>query len=139
MRRHRRAQHSRRRRFTASGRPDSILHASTIPNCITYDPAYAYEIAIIVQDGIRRMYQDGESIFYYLTLYNENYPMPAMPAGLDPEGVLRGMYRFKAPDKGKAKRTPVRQRSDSQRSSARPSDSGGEVQRGLRCMERHEL
>ena len=81
----------------------SILHASTIPNCITYDPAYAYEIAIIVQDGIRRMYQDQESVFYYLTLYNENYAMPAMPKGLDPEGVLRGMYRFKGPEKGKAK------------------------------------
>jgi pyruvate dehydrogenase E1 component len=80
----------------------SILHASTIPNCVTYDPAYAYEIAIIVQDGIRRMYQNQESIFYYLTLYNENYPMPTMPAGLDPEGVLRGMYRFKVPQKGAA-------------------------------------
>jgi pyruvate dehydrogenase E1 component len=80
----------------------SILHASTIPNCVTYDPAYAYEIAIIVQDGIRRMYQNQESIFYYLTLYNENYPMPTMPAGLDPEGVLRGMYRFKVSQKGAA-------------------------------------
>ena len=81
----------------------SILLASTVPTCATYDPAYAYEIAIIVQDGIRRMYQEQESIFYYLTLYNENYPMPPMPEGLDPEGVLRGIYRFKAPEKGKAK------------------------------------
>jgi pyruvate dehydrogenase E1 component len=81
----------------------SILLASTIPNCVTYDPAYAYEIAIIVQDGIRRMYQNQESVFYYLTLYNENYAMPAMPKGLDPEGVLRGIYRFTAPAKGKAK------------------------------------
>ena len=56
-----------------------------------------------MQDGIRRMYQEQESIFYYLTLYNENYAMPAMPEGLDPEGVLRGIYRFKAPAKGKAK------------------------------------
>src|SRR5215471_3575933 len=81
----------------------SILHASTIPNCVTYDPAYAYEIAIIVQDGIRRMYQEQEDRFYYITLYNENYPMPTMPAGLDPEGVLRGIYRYQAPTKGKAK------------------------------------
>src|SRR3954447_26627987 len=81
----------------------SILHASTVPTCITYDPAFAYEVAIIVQDGIRRMYQEQESVFYYLTLYNENYAMPAMPKGLDPEGVLRGMYRFKGPEKGKAK------------------------------------
>ncbi|MEO8370352.1 MAG: pyruvate dehydrogenase (acetyl-transferring), homodimeric type, partial [Candidatus Solibacter sp.] len=81
----------------------SILHASTVPNCVTYDPAYAYEIAIIVQDGIRRMYQEQENVFYYLTLYNENYAMPAMPEGFDPEGVLRGIYRFKGPEKGKAK------------------------------------
>ena len=67
----------------------SIVLASTVPTCVTYDPAFAYEIAIIVQDGIRRMYQEQEDLFYYLTLYNENYPMPAMPAGLDPEDVLQ--------------------------------------------------
>jgi pyruvate dehydrogenase E1 component len=76
--------------------------ASTVPTCLTYDPAYAYEIAIIVQDGIRRMYQNQEDKFYYLTLYNENYPMPPMPEGLDREAVLRGLYRFKVSDKGKA-------------------------------------
>jgi pyruvate dehydrogenase E1 component len=81
----------------------SIVHASTVPTCATYDPAYAYEIAIIIQDGIRRMYQNGEDRFYYITLYNENYAMPAMPEGLDPQGVLKGIYRFKAPEKGKAK------------------------------------
>ncbi|MBS1854853.1 MAG: pyruvate dehydrogenase (acetyl-transferring), homodimeric type [Acidobacteria bacterium] len=81
----------------------SLLHASTVPTCAAYDPAFAYEIAIIVQDGIRRMYQNGEDLFYYITLYNENYPMPEMPKGLDPEGVLRGIYRYKAPEKGKAK------------------------------------
>jgi pyruvate dehydrogenase E1 component len=74
----------------------SLLHASTVPNCVAYDPAFAYEIAIIVQDGIRRMYQNQEGIFYYLTLYNENYAMPAMPEGLDAESVLRGLYRFQA-------------------------------------------
>jgi pyruvate dehydrogenase E1 component len=81
----------------------SLVLASTVPTCITYDPAYSYEIAIIVQDGIRRMYQEQEDCFYYLTLYNENYPMPAMPEGLDPQGVLRGIYRFKPAEKGKAK------------------------------------
>jgi len=81
----------------------SLLLSSTIPNCTAYDPAYAYEIAIIVQDGIRRMYQNQEDRFYYITLYNENYAMPAMPSGLDPEGVLRGIYRFQASPKGKAK------------------------------------
>jgi pyruvate dehydrogenase E1 component len=80
----------------------SPVISSTVPTCITYDPAYAYEIAIIVQDGIRRMYQNQEDRFYYLTLYNENYPMPAMPEGLDPEAVLRGIYRYKASEKGQA-------------------------------------
>ncbi len=79
----------------------SIVHASTVPTCVTYDPAYAYEIAIIVQDGIRRMYQLNEDRFYYLTLYNENYPMPPMPEGLEPEAVLRGIYRFRAAGQGK--------------------------------------
>jgi pyruvate dehydrogenase E1 component len=81
----------------------SMVHASTVPTCSTYDPAYAYEIAIIVREGIRRMYQNGEDLFYYITLYNENYAMPAMPSGLDPEAVLKGIYRFKAPEKGKPK------------------------------------
>jgi pyruvate dehydrogenase E1 component len=80
----------------------SPVMASTVPTCITYDPAYAYEIAIIVQDGIKRMYQNQEDRFYYLTLYNENYPMPAMPEGLDQEAVLRGIYRYKASEKGTA-------------------------------------
>jgi pyruvate dehydrogenase E1 component len=80
----------------------SVVHSSTVPNCTTYDPAYAYEIAIIVQDGIRRMYQNQEARFYYLTLYNENYPMPAMPEGLDPEAVLKGIYRYKTAENGKA-------------------------------------
>jgi pyruvate dehydrogenase E1 component len=80
----------------------SIVLAGTVPNCITYDPAYAYEIAIIVQDGIRRMYQEMEDRFYYITLYNENYPMPAMPEGLNPEEVLKGIYRFQAAANGKA-------------------------------------
>jgi len=81
----------------------SLLMASTVPNCAAYDPAYAYEIAIVVQDGIRRMYHEREDLFYYLTLYNENYPMPPMPEGLNPEGVLKGIYRYRAAEKGKAK------------------------------------
>ena len=72
----------------------SHLLASSVPNLVSYDPAFAYEIALIIQDGIRRMYQDGEHIFYYLTLYNENYPMEPMPAG-SRDGVLKGMYRFR--------------------------------------------
>ena len=63
----------------------SQLLASTNPAVVAYDPAFAYEIAVIVADGLRRMYAEGEDIFYYLTLYNENYPMPAMP----PQPVTR--------------------------------------------------
>jgi pyruvate dehydrogenase E1 component len=81
----------------------SIVLASTMPTCAAYDPAYAYELAIIVSDGIRRMYVEQEDRFYYLTLYNENYAMPPMPEGLDPEDVIRGMYRFRVAPGGKAK------------------------------------
>jgi len=80
----------------------SPVLASTVPTCVIYDPAYAYEIAIIVQDGIRRMYQLGEDRFYYLTLYNENYVMPPMPEHVKPEGVLKGIYCFRRAAEGKA-------------------------------------
>jgi pyruvate dehydrogenase E1 component len=71
----------------------SHLLASTFPNLKSYDPAFAYELAVIVRDGIHRMYELGENIFYYITLYNENYPMPAMPEGDDiADGIIRGAY-----------------------------------------------
>lgn len=75
----------------------SLLLASTIPNCRPYEPAFAFEIAVIVRDGLQRMVADNEDIFYYLTLQNENYMMPPAPeiAALD-EGILRGLYRFRA-------------------------------------------
>ena len=69
----------------------SQLLATMVPNCRAYDPAYAYELAVIVQDGLRRMYAEGENIFYYVTVMNENYAMPAMPAGAE-EGILKGIY-----------------------------------------------
>jgi pyruvate dehydrogenase E1 component len=81
----------------------SLVLASAVPTCAAYNPAYAYEIAVIVQDGIRRMYQEQEDCFYYLTLYNENYPMPPMPTDLDTEGILKGIYRFRPAENGKAK------------------------------------
>ncbi|MDG2090822.1 MAG: pyruvate dehydrogenase (acetyl-transferring), homodimeric type [Gammaproteobacteria bacterium] len=71
----------------------SHVVASTVPNMCSYDPAFAYEIAVIVRDGIKRMYQDDENIFYYLTLYNQNYAMPAMPSDSE-DGIIKGMYRF---------------------------------------------
>ena len=69
----------------------SPLMAATIPNCISYDPTFAYELAVIVQDGMRRMLTEQESVFYYLTVLNENYVHPPMPEGAE-EGILRGMY-----------------------------------------------
>src|SRR3954462_7801815 len=72
----------------------SHLFSMAVPNLISYDPAFAYELAAIIKDGIRRMYVDGESIFYYLTVMNEQYAMPAMPEGAH-DGILRGMYRFR--------------------------------------------
>jgi pyruvate dehydrogenase E1 component len=79
----------------------SIVLASTVPTCATYDPAFVYELATIVQDGLRRMYEKGEDLFYYITMYNEDYAMPEMPEGAR-EGILRGIYRFRASAKGKA-------------------------------------
>jgi len=72
----------------------SLLLSSTLPTLLTYDPAFTSEVAVIIADGLRRMYVEGESLFYYLTLYNENYPMPPLPEGVA-EGVLKGLYRFK--------------------------------------------
>ena len=71
----------------------SLVLSSTVPTCHSYDPAYVYEIAVIVQDGMRRMYQQGEDRFYYITLYNEDYAMPEMPKGAE-EGILRGIYKY---------------------------------------------
>ncbi|WP_446742730.1 pyruvate dehydrogenase (acetyl-transferring), homodimeric type [Silvibacterium acidisoli] len=79
----------------------SPVLASTVPTCLTYDPAYVYELAVILQDGIRRMYQQNEQVFYYITMYNEDYVMPEMPEG-SREGIVRGIYKFKAAAKGKA-------------------------------------
>ena len=72
----------------------SHLLASTIPNCVSYDPAYAYELAVIVQDGLRRMFQEGENRFYYITTMNENYVQPAMPEGVE-DGIIRGIYNLR--------------------------------------------
>jgi pyruvate dehydrogenase E1 component len=79
----------------------SLVLSSTVPTCHSYDPAYVYEIAVIVQDGIRRMYQEGEDRFYYITLYNEDYAMPEMPKGAE-EGILRGIYKYQPAASGKA-------------------------------------
>jgi len=72
----------------------SLLTATTVPNCLAYDPAFHFETATIVREGLRRMYQNDEDVFYYLTLYNENYEMPDMPEGVE-DGILKGLYRFR--------------------------------------------
>ncbi len=78
----------------------SHLMAATIPNCVAYDPAFAFEMTVIVQDGMRRMYQEKESIFYYITVMNENYLQPAMPEGVE-SGIVNGMYLFQKGGKRK--------------------------------------
>jgi pyruvate dehydrogenase E1 component len=79
----------------------SHLMAATIPNCVTYDPTYSYELAIIIQDGLRRMYEQHDNVFYYITVMNENYAHPAMPKGVE-KGILKGMYLLQE-SKGKSK------------------------------------
>jgi pyruvate dehydrogenase E1 component len=71
----------------------SHVLASVVPNLRAYDPAFAYEIAVIIRDGMKRMFEDREDIFYYITLYNENYRMPPKPEGAD-EGILKGLYKL---------------------------------------------
>ncbi|MBI2313207.1 MAG: pyruvate dehydrogenase (acetyl-transferring), homodimeric type [Betaproteobacteria bacterium] len=78
----------------------SHVLAATIPNCVAYDPTFSYELAVIVQDGLRRMYREQEDVFYYITVMNENYPHPELPKGAEP-GILKGMYLLR--DAGKAK------------------------------------
>ncbi len=89
----------------------SHILANTVPSCISYDPTYAYELAVIVQDGLRRMYRDNENVFYYLTVMNEKYAQPAMPEGAE-NGILRGIYRLnregsgEGQAEGKGKKAP---------------------------------
>jgi pyruvate dehydrogenase E1 component len=79
----------------------SHILSATVPNCVSYDPAFAYEVAVIIQDGLRRMLTDQEDVFYYLTLLNENYEHPPMPDGIA-DGIVRGMYLFRqAPEEAK--------------------------------------
>ncbi|HEV7431417.1 MAG TPA: pyruvate dehydrogenase (acetyl-transferring), homodimeric type, partial [Steroidobacteraceae bacterium] len=82
----------------------SQLLATTVPNCRAYDPTYAYELAVIIQDGLRRMYADGESVFYYISVMNENYAQPALPAGAA-TGIVRGGYLLRTGGKGKLRTT----------------------------------
>jgi len=85
----------------------SHMIAATVPNCISYDPTFGYEVAVIVQDGLRRMYAEQQDVYYYLTVMNENYPHPAMPEGAA-DDIIKGMYLFRAGEKkGKAPRVQL--------------------------------
>jgi pyruvate dehydrogenase E1 component len=77
----------------------SLVNASTVPNCVSYDPTYAYELAVIIQDGLRRMIGEQQNIFYYITCMNENYKHPPMPSGVE-DGILRGMYLLQVGGRG---------------------------------------
>ena len=80
----------------------SLMNASTVPNCVSYDPTYAYELAVIIQDGLRRMIGEQENIFYYITCMNENYVHPRMPSGVE-DGILRGMYLLQVGGQGQVR------------------------------------
>ena len=119
---------------------NSQLFALAYPNCVAYDPAFAYEIAVIIEDGIRRMYVEQESVFYYLTVMNEQYAMPVMPEGAA-DGILEGPLPLpggRDADRA-ASRAVVRQRRDSSGSDQGAGDSRDDLQRLGRRLERDEL
>jgi pyruvate dehydrogenase E1 component len=108
----------------------SHLLSLAVPNLISYDPTFAFEIAVIIEDGIRRMYKDGESIFYYITVMNEQYEMLPMPEG-SREGILKGLYKLRASGKAKSKVRPsspreAQARPESSRAAASPERGGVE-------------
>ena len=117
----------------------SLVHASTVPPCQAYDPAFAYEVAAIVQEGLHRMYGGGSEdpdVFYYITLYNENYPMPVMPEGDPAEvraAIMRGLYRWAPAPEGPSTRATLLF-SGSAQGAARAAAS--ELGRALRCRRR---
>ncbi|MEA3018976.1 MAG: pyruvate dehydrogenase component, partial [Actinomycetota bacterium] len=84
----------------------SLHLASAIPNCVAYDPAFAYELVTIIRAGCKRMFVEGDDVFYYLALYNENYPMPPMPEGIE-DDLLGGLYRFRDAPEGPTKRATI--------------------------------
>ena len=124
----------------------SHLISATIPNCVSYDPTYAHEVAVIIQDGLRRMFAEQEDVFYYLTIMNENYSHPGMPEGREEEaaeGIKRGMYLLRRPgDRHCAQARPRCSSWARGRSCARPNGrraAGVGVRRAAADVERHQL
>ena len=117
----------------------SHVLASTIPNCVSYDPTFAYEVVVIVRDGIRRMYEEQEDVYYYITLMNENYPHPAMPAGAE-EGIVKGLYLLQGRRQGQgAARAAHGQRHDPARGDRRRRSAARRLEGQRRHLERDEL
>ena len=118
----------------------SLLNAIAFPTVRAYDPAYAYETAVIIFDGLKRLYEDNETAMYYITLQNENYEMPEMPAGCE-EGIIRGMYKVFVCRcrRRSASGATLRQRRNSSSGAEGPDDSRREVSDLERRLERHEL
>ena len=110
--------------------------ASTIPNCVTYDPTFAYELAVIVQDGLRRMVEEQEDVYYYITVMNENYAHPDMPQGAEP-GIIKGMYLFR--EKPKAQVQLLGSGTHPARSDRRGRAAGEGLRHRREPLERHQL
>ena len=117
----------------------SHVISSTVPACVSYDITFAYELAAIIEDGMRRMFAEDENIYYYITLQNENYVMPAMPQGAK-EGILRGLYRYKAAAKKTKTRVQLFGSGSIMNEVLRAQELLREkFNRGGRCVERHQL
>ncbi len=114
----------------------SLVLASTVPVCEAYDPAFAYEMATIIERGLQRMYGDGEDIFYYLTLYNENYAQPPKPEGAE-DGIMRGLYRWAPAPEGTAIERLFCSRDRPRRRPLSPARTGRALRRRSRTVERH--
>ena len=120
----------------------SHLLAYPVPNLLAYDPAFGYELAVIIREGMRRMYTAQEDVFYYLTVTNQNYPMPSMPEGEDvPEGILRGLYRFRptAHPQAQAASPALWQWRDYERGVRGPAPARCTLRGGRGCVECDEL
>ena len=116
----------------------SHVLASTVPTCLSYDPAYVYELAVIVQDGIRRMYQESENVFYYITMYNEDYAMPAMPRRRS-RRHRAGNLPLPGCGCGQSHGAALWQWAHIERSRPGARHSGREIRGSHRCLERNQL
>ena len=115
----------------------SHLMSATVPNCISYDPTFAYEVAVIIQDGLRRMYSEQEDVYYYLTVMNENYAHPAMPEGAE-AGILKGMYKLRDGRPGSRQGQVAARAADGlRRDPARGHRGGGPAEERLGRRRRH--